>query len=683
VSQRYLIVLVIIVLAMVLGVAFMLFGWLRISGPVPSGMLSAPGPSAVHRAEAIPAPALEGAPTSASPSKPAEEKVEPASESSRASLAISESDLELQSALWVEGRVVLPDGTPGDEHVEILADGSHFTHRPLYRAPIGADGSFRIAFAPQTYMGVVTLKARYLYLENGPVIEPTHPPKKLALSPSLGGYLHGRLILVGSASASRDALVGSKIRIEGIPEASTGLPPSQLERSAKLTDDLQFEFAGVPPGVLSSFTLDSANELVVAHEGTAIEAGRAAEMTLEVGVGARVSGRVVDRNGEPFADARIEVRSPETRRNLNWGPTRGSHVKSADDGSFTISGIPAGNWKLHAYVDGSDRVDTEIGALANGTTRDGIEIVIDRPLPVSGRVMWPDGTPARGGMVAYTRSMNSPWGAGIADETTQCDSDGEFNIAGAGDQPIELTASARPRSAGAYSRSLRSSPPTDLPGTWIAHIERVEPGTKGLILTLHPSAILLCRVVDETGARVGCTNVWALPVREHGNRLGRMNRGSANLTSTGEYELSGLQEGQWDVMANAPGYPTSAPVRVTIPGQRDRIDLVIPKPASVSGVVVDEHGQPVASASVVWGIRVSGNATEQSFRVSFEGSIVETSSDDEGRFRIEGLQPGTGTVMAHSRDRPAGTIPLELHSGEVVTGLRLVLAAPVDATRIK
>src|SRR5688572_11060144 len=55
---------------------------------------------------------------------------------------LADANAELADAIWVEGRVVLPPGTPADEHVEVIADGASFAHRELHRAPIGPDGSF-------------------------------------------------------------------------------------------------------------------------------------------------------------------------------------------------------------------------------------------------------------------------------------------------------------------------------------------------------------------------------------------------------------------------------------------------------------------------------------------------------------------------------------------------------------
>src|ERR1043165_978325 len=96
--------------------------------------------------------------------------------------ASAEMDPELRDARWIEGRVVVPEGTPADEHVEIVADGDAFATRPLYRASIEADGSFRVAFAPKTTMGVLLLRARYLYLVTGRVVEFSDPLEKVILT---------------------------------------------------------------------------------------------------------------------------------------------------------------------------------------------------------------------------------------------------------------------------------------------------------------------------------------------------------------------------------------------------------------------------------------------------------------------------------------------------------------------
>src|SRR5690349_2548874 len=74
-------------------------------------------------------------------------------------------EAELNDALWIDGRVEFPDGTPPGEVLEVIALGRKFKNRELHRVKVEPDGHFRVAFAPGTKSGRLDVDALHLFLD--------------------------------------------------------------------------------------------------------------------------------------------------------------------------------------------------------------------------------------------------------------------------------------------------------------------------------------------------------------------------------------------------------------------------------------------------------------------------------------------------------------------------------------
>jgi hypothetical protein len=103
---------------------------------------------------------------------------------------------------------------------------------------------------------------------------------------------------------------------------------------------------------------------------------------------------------------------------------------------------------------------------------------------------------------------------------------------------------------------------------------------------------------------------------------------------------------------------------VEVPDEsRARIDLEIPD-TELIGEVVDADGRPAAGATVrAVGVRGEDDASIQ----------AEASADDEGRFRITGLEAGTYGVGARSGGAESGMMEITLSEDLDPPELRLVL----------
>jgi hypothetical protein len=117
-----------------------------------------------------------------------------------------------------------------------------------------------------------------------------------------------------------------------------------------------------------------------------------------------------------------------------------------------------------------------------------------------------------------------------------------------------------------------------------------------------------------------------------------------DIDEDGEFAGYLPEAGRWPVEWLSPGSEDSVALRpVEVPDEsRARIDLEIPD-TELIGEVVDADGRPAAGATVrAVGVRGEDDASIQ----------AEASADDEGRFRITGLEAGTYGVGARSGGGP-------------------------------
>ena len=136
----------------------------------------------------------------------------------------------------------------------------------------------------------------------------------------------------------------------------------------------------------------------------------------------------------------------------------------------------------------------------------------------------------------------------------------------------------------------------------------------------------------------------------------------------GRYVIQRLVPGEYRVEAFKRGYITPTPgqdrsaidslLASTPSGGRvvnvgrgqtvDSPDLILGRGASISGTIIDEFGEPMQDVPVfALQLRAMGGET-RALRVSAEGTLGRT--DDRGRYRLYGLQPGAYVVQATAGD---------------------------------
>lgn len=169
-------------------------------------------------------------------------------------------------------------------------------------------------------------------------------------------------------------------------------------------------------------------------------------------------------------------------------------------------------------------------------------------------------------------------------------------------------------------------------------------------------------VAADTGAPIRRVQVRAMTLDGQDNQV-------ALTDEQGRFELRELGGGRYTVFASRAGFMNvqygqrrpnerGAPVDVA-PGQRlDKLTIALPRGGVVAGRVMDEFGEPLAEVQV------------QVLRSSFMGGSRRMmpagrgdNTDDQGAFRIYGLQPGEYVVSATLRHESSMGMTLKPGAG--------------------
>jgi len=599
-------------------------------------------------------------------------------------------DFDLEQARWVEGRVLLPRGTPSDEEAVVVAtrvrdDASPLglgdeerqdAPRLLSRAPVEDDGRFRLPVPgdlEEVHLGV---RGRYLYSESSRAFGPA--AEEVELRATLGAWIRGR---VEPAPGSTADLSGLEARLVVDPEDSTNMfDGSAWEQRVVAAEGGRFELRGVATGdPLRVFAL---SDVVPAATSEALrpEPGEAIDLRLVPAPGGRVRGRVIDQEGEPVAGAEVFALVDANFIAGRLG-RRVREGESGADGSFDLPGVAAGSLSVRAALDDhlvvSERVELE-----PGSTVEGVELVLTRGRSIAGRVVGPDGAPRAGCDlralfdVGTIGGMDGIYAIRGSFQRSQSDEEGNFRLSGLGRGPFTVSASWVPE-------ELREHEPGDerrAPRAETARIDRVQPGVEDLELRLSAPIAVRGRVFDAEGAPVD-----DLRVRAERSAESLVAGFGAEIVqrrfedSGGSFELWGLREGSWSLVVSSLGHAPSEAVDVLLPVDEDAppIEFHLEPELWVAGRVLRPDGTPAEGAEVS-GSKSSLERMSQAFHAVED---EDTRSDARGAFRVGGLRAGRLSLVARA-DGYAESEPLEveLEAGAPAEDLVLRLRAAAVVT---
>lgn len=299
-------------------------------------------------------------------------------------------------------------------------------------------------------------------------------------------------------------------------------------------------------------------------------------------VGGSISGYVRDEHGAPIADANVHADDFDGNQ---WG--RGTNTQA--DGSYTITGLPSGDYRVRANAEGhleeyyQETFHWEwaerVSVTAPGTTSS-INFTLEQgDATIQGRVRYGDGSPVADVQVEGNRWHGHGWAYTHTD------------------------------ASGAYALPVSA-------GNWVVHVPNWEDCFEGhtmeatpliaiasgetvndIDITLLPNDATVSGVVrqqDDTPipyARV------ALPDETTGWELGRQ----VTSDASGAYTLS-VPAGTWRINAWHDDYISPSDQQVTVgTGETANKDLYLSAlNSSISGRVLDQHSTPVPNAWV-WG----------------------------------------------------------------------------------
>lgn len=558
-----------------------------------------------------------------------------------------------RDAVWVSGQVVMPPGAPFDEEIVVEAEGAAFPSDPdgrrRYRAKCDENGNFRVAFAPRTRYGRIGLVARYVYLDERYKVELFDPANHsgLRIEPKLGGLAVVRVLPPRSAAFSDDPLKGVTVVS---PDRGLGGEDKDGWWTGR---EGEWEVGGLVPE--KEYTLIARSPLWAdgRTSGVEVTAGQVVTVDVSLSIGAQLAGTVVDELGNLVTTAEVEAMTPEMAAASNM-PMRGGRGDAlaepveARGGQFELRGIPPGELVLVGRAGGYLEGKLELGELSDGSERRGLTVRLDSGGKVSGVVRWPWGDLAEGAVVRVVQGgrLGGRFKMERLKGEVKVGADGFFAFSGLDpDSECSVTASAihpdeRPDPNSRVSLLQARKTPR-----WVASQTELMPGAPPIDLELSKGDVLSGKVVDDTGEPVKHFAVLASPAGSTllSSSSRRPVRGRFK-SEEGEFDLKGVQPGDWEVKVSAGGHTDSERRSLTVPYGRD-LTFTLARTGSVSGVVYGPDGD-LAPGATVWAEHGGGQS-------------ASTQADQEGLYELGKLYPGEVTLFADS-DAGARSNPVVL-----------------------
>ena len=344
-----------------------------------------------------------------------------------------------------------------------------------------------------------------------------------------------------------------------------------------------------------------------------------------------IVGDLLDSSPVEGAEVRLETLIPLTAR--------------ADArGMAAITGLGPGSYQVVArasgYAPAMQWVDV---APAPDVTR--VTLLLARGAPISGKVVDEDGAPVKGAAVVAKVDHYHPTGAAV---TT--DQEGAFTFPAMAAGTYYLAAS-HAEMAPALSRPVT--------------VNGLAPRT-GVVIRLRAGGEITGRVL-HAGGDGAAGAVVHLDAHKYWEGRG-IPRKHVVCDGQGKFRVRGLMRAALSLVAVHP-LASSSEVRVDLTRQRKaRVEITLDRGLSISGVVLDTTGQPVAQA------QVTGLSTRRRLSSVMHNARATAFTDAGGAFVLRGLKEGSYRLHAHQPGQGF------YHTGSTVVarsgdrGVRLVYA---------
>ncbi|MCA9001484.1 MAG: carboxypeptidase regulatory-like domain-containing protein, partial [Planctomycetes bacterium] len=521
-------------------------------------------------------------------------------------------DAPLDSSLRV---IALPEKAArrlgGRKYLDALTRGEELDV-PWCSAPVDAAGRATLVLDSKIESPSLILDGEFLYLKKA---VPVEDQTTITMEPELGASLELTLTTPdGSIPKGEVKLAGADLSGQAMSFGTRVSPADQ-----------RF-FRGLTPDLVWMVLPQLENHFSHGKLGIQLGAGERREVTLDLMFGCLIQGTVVDDAGAPMANVKVNLvnRQPWTRM------AGAVEAKTDDEGRFELGRVGPGPQTVEARMDGRLNARSAELDLIDGETREGVVLTLSLGATISGTVFDADGQPAKRATVTATqggrqRNFGPPMmGGGSREPRATTDSDGRFEITGLKAEKYTLRATKSGRTSGGDLANFR------------AELAGVDGGTAGLRLDLLAPLALEGRVVDDTGAPVKSFRLRGNPAVGNGPE-----ESQSFESEDGSFRFEQLPEGRWVLSVQAEGYHQETAPTVSLPYSAGALVLTMEREGAITGQVLTPAGTPVPDAIV------SASDGEGS-RMWGPMRGPQTTCDEEGRFLLEGMEPGAFYLIAQA-----------------------------------
>ncbi|MFL6203072.1 MAG: carboxypeptidase regulatory-like domain-containing protein [Thermoanaerobaculia bacterium] len=513
----------------------------------------------------------------------------------------------------------------------------------------GDDGVYKLSAAPGRELPIQAAAAGYFQGQsNWSVRKGERRAPTLALEPALAA--------AGVVVDEQDKPVaGVEIKAR-IQPGSRARDRWRSGGSARTSAAGRFRIPGLAAGIAHELRLTRKGYAPATAAVPPVEPGSlSSELRIVLRRGRTAFGRVVDPADKPVAGAEVllELVPPggSRMRIVIGADGSGRFAATADaNGRFELPDLPPGTFNLTAR--GSGFAPTAVPGLsipAGAGAADLGTVTLIRGVALEGYVAGPDGRPVEGAQVSLTEATGDPMaalGRGGEPPAAITGLDGFFRVE---DRRAGETVDVEVRRSG-YAKG-------GAPGVQVPSEEPVR-------IVLRPSSAVEGRTVDPDGKPVPGARILINPTAPTAMGRGMVVFIAETLLQTtsgddGSFRVEDVPPGTYELQAQATGRESASQTNLEVlPGQDRRgVEVVLPPGAVLEGRVLAPGGRPVPGARVSLVESDTGMGLMR-FRSS------DARADGDGRYRLDGVPPGTRLFRAASEGLREKVRELEVRAGD-------------------